>query len=131
MTKRIGFCCKWIDRADQCEGLKPKDDARKYNTGTTTVAWLNRQKREVAEQKLWDLMVQNIEATRLLVERVGDLEPNLRMVRLSSDILPCYTHDSYSGFWRDPTVISYCETAFARVGSIARARDVQIGRAHV
>lgn len=71
-------------------------------------------------------MVQNIEATRLLVERVGDLEPNLRMVRLSSDILPCYTHDAYSGFWRDPTVISYAETAFARVGSIARARDVRL-----
>ena len=88
-TKRIGFCCKWIDSPDQTNGIKPTDDAKKYNTGTTTVAWLNRQPREVAEQKLWDLMVANIESTRLLVERVSELDPHLRMVRLSSDILPC------------------------------------------
>ena len=125
-TKRIGFCCKWIDHPGQTEGIGPKDDAKKYNTGTTTVAWLNRQSREVAEQKLWDLMVQNIEATRLLVERVGELEPSLRMVRLSSDILPCYTHADYSGFWRDPSVVSYAEQGFARVGSIAKARSVRL-----
>jgi len=87
-TKRIGFCCKWIDHPGQTEGIKATDDAKKYNTGTTTVAWLNRQSREVAEQKLWELMVQNIEATRLLVERVGELPEPLRMVRHSSDILP-------------------------------------------
>ena len=73
-TKRIGFACKWIDRPDQVDGIGAKDDARVYNTGATTVTWLNKQSREVAEQKLWDLMVQNIEATRRLVERVGELE---------------------------------------------------------
>ena len=125
-TKRIGFCCKWIDRPDQTEGLKPKDDARKYNTGTTTVRWLNNQSREIAEQRLWDLMQQNIESTRLLVERVSELPEPLRMVRLSSDILPCYTHADYSGFWRDPSVVSYAEQGFARVGAIAQARGVRL-----
>ena len=87
MIKRIGFACKWIDHADQVDGIKPTDDAKALNTGSTTVAWLNRQSQEVAEQKLWDLMVGNIESTRKLVERVGTLDENLRMVRLSSDIL--------------------------------------------
>jgi hypothetical protein len=87
MNKRIGFACKWIDRPDQVDGIKPKDDCKRYNTGTTTVAWLNRQTREVAEQKLWDLMKQNIEATRLLVQRVGELDNGLRMVRLSAEQL--------------------------------------------
>ena len=125
-TPKIGFACKWIDRPDQTEGIKPKDDAKKYNTGTTTVRWLNNQSREAAEQKLWDLMVQNIESTRLLVERVSELPESLRMVRLSSDILPCYTHADYSGFWRDPSVVSYAEQGFARVGSIAKARGVRL-----
>ena len=62
--KRIGFACKWIDEPRQVDGIKPKDDCKKYNTGTTTITWLNKQKREVAEQKLWDLMVQNIQATK-------------------------------------------------------------------
>ena len=126
MTPRIGFCCKWIDRPDQTEGIKPTDDAKQYNTGTTTVAWLNRQTREVAEQKLWDLMVGNIESTRKLVERVSTLDPGLRMVRLSSDLLPCYTHESFADYWRQPDVVSYAETHFARVGDIARNSGVRL-----
>ena len=125
-TPRIGFACKWIDRPDQVNGIKPKDDAKKYNTGTTTVRWLNNQSREVAEQRLWDLMVQNIESTRLLVERVGELEPHLRMVRLSSDILPCYTHADFSGYWMDPSVVLYAEKEFARIGAHARLHGVRL-----
>ena len=98
MTKRIGFACKWIDNVDQVNGIKPTDDAKKYNTGSTTVAWLNKQSRDVAEQKLWDIMVSNIESTRLLVERVGQLDQNLRMVRLSSDLLPVYTQADWAYF---------------------------------
>ena len=126
ITPRIGFACKWIDHPDQVNGIKPKDAAKKYNTGTTTVRWLNNQSREVAEQRLWDLMVQNIESTRLLVERVGELEPHLRMVRLSSDILPCYTHADFSGYWMDPSVVLYCEKEFARIGSHARLHGVRL-----
>ena len=68
MIKRIGFACKWIDGPSQINGIKQKDNCKQYNTGSTTVAWLNRQQKETAEQKLWDLMVQNIESCRLLVE---------------------------------------------------------------
>ena len=126
VTKRIGFACKWIDRPDQVNGIKPTDDAKTYNTGSTTVAWLNRQTTEVAEQRLWDLMVGNIEATRKLVERVGTLDENLRMVRLSSDILPVYTQQDWCGFWRRSDVRTYCERAFGEVGDLARKRSVRL-----
>ena len=124
--KRIGFACKWIDRPDQVNGIKPKDDCKKYNTGATTVAWLNRQSRAAAEQKLWDLMKQNIEATRLLVQRVGELDEELRMVRLSSDILPVYTEASWSYFWRQPDVREYCSRHFSTIGDSARANGVRL-----
>ena len=123
---KIGFACKWIDHADQVNGIKKDDDAKQYNTGTTTVRWLNNQSRDVAEQRLWDLMVGNIEATRKLVERVGTLDPHLRMVRISSDILPVYTHESFSDYWRKPDVVSYADTAFKRVGDLARANGVRL-----
>ena len=126
MVKRIGFACKWIDTPEQVDGIKPKDPAKKYNTGGTTITWLNKQTRDVAEEKLWQLMQQNIEATRLLVERVGNLEPHLRMVRLSSDILPAYTQEDWSYFWQKPDVREYCERHFASVGKIAKQQDVRI-----
>lgn len=125
-TKRIGFACKWIDRPDQVNGIKPTDDAKQYNTGSTTVAWLNRQTKEVAEEKLWDLMVGNIESTRKLIERIGNLDESLRMVRISSDLLPVYTESSWSYFWRKPDVVSYCEQGFGQVGQLARSRGVRL-----
>lgn len=124
--KRIGFACKWIDRPDQVDGIKPKDDCKKYNTGTTTIAWLNRQSKSVAEEKLWDLMKQNIEATKKLVEKIGEQDEHLRMVRISSDILPAYTESSWRYFWQQADVRAYAERAFLQVGEIARNRNVRL-----
>ena len=122
---RIGFACKWIDTPAQVNGIKPKDDAKQYNVGSTTATWL-RNNPTLAEQKLWDLMVQNIESSRKLVERVGNLNEHLRMVRLGSDILPCYTHNEWIDFWRQSDVINYCEKHFSEVGRIARDRNVRL-----
>jgi UV DNA damage endonuclease len=126
MVKRIGFACKWIDGPSQIDGIKQKDNCKQYNTGSTTVAWLNRQTRDVAEQKLWDLMVGNIEAIRKLVSLVGEQDESLRMVRLSSDILPVYTEPTWGRYWRNPDVRAYCEREFKRVGDIAREKNVRL-----
>ena len=126
MIKRIGFACKWIDHPNQVDGIKPTDDCKKYNTGATTVAWLNRQTKDVAVDKLWSLVKQNIESTRLLIERVGNLDDELRMVRLSSDILPVYTEPTWCWFWRQADVQAYASKHFKQVGDIARARNVRL-----
>ena len=127
MTKRIGFACKWIDYPHQAvDGIKPKDDCKKYQTGTTTVSWLKRQPRDVAEQRLWDLMKNNIESARLLVEKISGLDQSLRMVRIGSDILPVYTEPTFGYFWKKPDVIAYCERHFAEVGALARKHDVRL-----
>ena len=126
MTKKIGFACKWIDHAGQVDGIKPKDDAKKYQTAGTTVAWLNRQTKDVAEQKLWDIMEQNLASAKLLVERVGQLEENLRMVRLGSDMLPVYTEPTWSYFWRRPDVMDRCSRGFSDIGDVARRLGVRL-----
>ncbi len=126
MTKRIGFACKWIDRPDQVDGIKPKDECKIYNTGATTVSWLNRQSQNVAEEKLWDLVKGNIESTRKLVERVGTLDENLRMVRLSSDILPVYTEPRWKFFYGLSDVQAYCERGFKQIGDVARSNSVRL-----
>ncbi len=126
MIKRIGFACKWIDNPAQVDGIKSTDPAKIYNTGSTTVAWLNRQTQDVAVDKLWALAKQNIESTRLLVEKVGSLDENLRMVRLSSDILPVYTQSDWRWFWQRSDVRDFCQREFARVGDVARKNNVRL-----
>ena len=123
---KLGFACKWIDHAGQVDGIKPTDNARQYNVGSTTVAWLKRQSEQVAEEKLWDLMKGNIESVRKLVEKVGTLDDRFRMVRLGSDILPVYTQRDYSYFWRLSDVRAYMEKEFARVGDLARSTNVRL-----
>ena len=123
---KIGFACKWIDTPDQIDGIKPKDDCKQYNTGSTTVAWLSRQTKDVAEQKLWDLMVQNIESVNKLVTKVSTLDEQLRMVRISSDLLPVYTQRDWCYFWRRADVVAYLEKNFAPIGEKARKSNVRL-----
>ena len=125
-VKRIGFACKWIDNPQQVNGIKATDECKKYNTRSTTVAWLNRQTKDDAVAKLWELMEYNVESIKLLVEKVGSLNENSRMVRLSSDILPVYTQQDWSWFWRLPDVRSYLEREFRKVGVMARTIDVRL-----
>jgi UV damage endonuclease UvdE len=126
MNAKIGFACKWIDDASQVDGIGPKDDARKYSTGTTTIAWLGRQSVEVAEQKLYDLVKQNLQNTLNLVTKVSTLPIGLRMVRLSSEILPVYTHANWSYFYKRADVISILEYGFAKIGLVARTAGVRL-----
>lgn len=115
---RIGFCCKYLDAAGETVPA--------LNTRTTTVAWLNRQTREVAEQRLWEIMEHNIQSIYNLVNVVGDQPPALRMVRLSSDILPVYTEPTWRYFWQTNGTKNYAVEKFARVGELARRKDVRL-----
>ena len=59
-VQRIGFACKYM-HPDQTQKKKVLEEIqRPLNTRSTTVQWLNRQTRDVAEERLWDLMVHNI-----------------------------------------------------------------------
>ena len=124
--KRIGFACKYM-HPDQTQKKKLLEEIqRPLNTRSTTVQWLNRQTRDVAEERLWDIMVHNIQSYYNLIEYVGDLPNELRMVRLGSDVLPVYTQHEWSYFWKRSDVVSYCESHFARVGALAKERDVRL-----
>jgi len=124
--KRIGFACKYM-HPDQMQKKKLLEEIqRPLNTRSTTVQWLNRQTRDVAEERLWDIMVHNIASYKRLIEYVGSLPPELRMVRLGSDVLPVYTQRDWSYYWQRPDVVQYAEREFAKVGEAARALDVRL-----
>ncbi len=119
---RIGFACKF-STVDPKKGVQSVPE---LNTGGTTITWLGRQRREVAEQKMWDTMEKNITHTHNLVKKISTLEPGLRMVRLTSDMLTAFTHDKWSEFYKKPDVINRMEKLFGEVGETARANDVRL-----
>jgi UV DNA damage endonuclease len=125
--KRLGFCCKYMD-PDQSQPKKILEERqRPLNTRSTTATWLKRQTKQVAEAKMLELSLHNIESYRKLIEYVGTLPENLRMVRLGSDCLPCFTERSLSYYYRDPGIQQILADSFSRVGATARRLDVRIG----
>jgi UV DNA damage endonuclease len=125
-AKKIGFACKYM-HPDQNQPKRVLEELqRPLNTKATTVAWLNRQTREVAEERLWEIMLHNTESARRLVEYVSTLPEDLRMVRLGSDILPVYTEPSWSYFWHRLDVIDAMVPRFATIGELARRTGVRL-----
>lgn len=119
--KKIGFACKYVTMTSK--GVEP---VKELNMGATTVAWLSRQSTQVAEQKLWDIVVQNLTATFNLIKRVGTLDEHLRMVRIGSDVIPMYTHDLYRSFWQDPSRIRFIEQKLSEIGQFAKSANIRL-----
>lgn len=120
--KRLGFACK-LSVFDQKKGVIA---VPQYNTTTTTVSWLNRQTPGIAEERLWTIMRYNLHSLANLVLEVGSWTPELRMVRLPSDILPVYTEPTWSYFWKLTDVRDYVKLKLEEIGKMARRLDVKL-----
>jgi len=122
---QIGFCCKWLNDPTECGGMKVNAVDRDLNGRSTTMRWL-REHRNEAEQRQWDIMNHNARAAALMIERVGLLPPNRRMVRLGSEMLQGYTHEEWIPFWKQKDVQDHCARIFAPVGEAARKYGVRL-----
>jgi UV DNA damage repair endonuclease len=121
-TKRIGFACKWAEINKKGEIAS----AEGLNTGGTTLAWANRNKRSLVEEKIIDVAKTNILNTHALVKKVAALPEPLRMLRITSDMFSFYTHDDYKDFWHRPDIQSSLERWMAPVGETARQNNVRL-----
>ena len=120
--KRIGFACKFSEINSKGEVVSVPE----LNTGGTTLAWAKRQTRSVAEDKVMEVAKRNITHTHNLVKKVASLDPELRMVRLTSDMLSFYTEPSWKDFWQTTDVQNELAKMFAPIGETARANDVRL-----
>ena len=120
IVKRIGYACKTVELS-----RKGAESIPDLNTRTTTMRWL-RENKHRAEDRLWELMKHNIQSVYQMVKQVSQQIPALRMVRISSDILPGYTEPNWRDFWRQTDVQNYAASQFQLVGSLARDCDVRI-----
>lgn len=120
--QRLGFACKF-SLNDPAKGVISEAD---LNTKITTVAWLKRQSRAVAEKKIEELVAHNLSSVHKLVERVGKQVDSLRMVRISSDLLPVYTEPTFGYVYGSSTFRNYIEAKFSVIGDLARKNNVRL-----
>jgi len=122
---RFGFCCKWLNDPTECGGMKVNAKDRDLNGRSTTMRWL-REHPEQAEQRQWDIMNHNAAAALKMVERVGSLDPHLRMVRLGSEMLQGYTEPNWIAWWQQQDVQDHLAKIFRPIGDRARELGVRL-----
>lgn len=123
---RVGFACKYM-HPDQTQKPKIlKEVQSQYSERSTTITWLNAQKQSVAEDKLWFCTDTNWQNAYRLIEFVGSLPMNQRMVRLGSNMMPAYTHADWSWFYKRTDVREMAARGWSKVGELAKALDVRV-----
>ena len=126
MTGKIGFACKYMHHDQTVKKKLLEEIQRPLNTRATTVAWLDNQPRDVAVERIHDIVDHNTKSVERLVEYVGSLDKNYRMVRLGSDVLPMYTHPKWKFVYADNELQNLIQSRLQKVGKIARASGIRL-----
>ena len=123
---KIGFACQYRhpERGLSVSALKLIEGP--FNPRTTTLRWMDGVSPQTARDKLLDVITHNLEAQLRLIAYVATLPATLRMLRLSSDLLPFYSHPKVRGFYQDPAIQRLLEQPFAAIGSLARSADIRL-----
>jgi UV DNA damage repair endonuclease len=119
-TPRLGFCCKYLPE----DGAA--DVARQMNTMTVTMTYLGRQDATAAYDKLLAVVSHNLEAVTRQIMHVAGRPKLERLHRMSSDLLPGYTHASCQQLYRDHDLRNLIEIKLARAGQLAREHGVRL-----
>ena len=125
MTRRFGFCCKWLNDRSEFGGMKVNAKDRNLNGRSTTMRWLREHKDE-AEQRQWDIMNHNSAAAVRMIERVGTLPIERRMVRLGSEMLQGYTEKDWKSWWQQKHIQDHLANIFKPVGEASRKHNVKV-----
>lgn len=113
----LGFACKINESHDT-----QRDDMA---IKSTTISWL-RNNPSRSDKKLQDLMLNNIQVLKRQVEWVAKQPEHLRMFRISSDLLPAYSHDDYMPFYFSVDTQNYLESELSKIGDFARNNKLRL-----
>lgn len=123
---RIGFACKY--KAEELNKTKKeiKEEESFFNTTSTTLMYLNKLSYEEKELKMINIIKHNFIATKNLLNYVSNLPKELHMLRITSDLLPFYTHKDLSFFYKDKTVIDFINKELLEIGDFARKNNIRL-----
>lgn len=123
---RLGFACMYRHphRSLSIKALEAIE--RTFNPRTTTLRWISSTSQDAARAKLFELVQHNLDAQIRLLGYVSELPPMLRMLRLSSDLLPLYSHPSVAPVYRQAGFQALMIKGFAAIGALARELDIRL-----
>lgn len=115
---KIGFACKWQE-PDGSQLLE-------HNTRSTTVTKLAGLKPAERGTYLEGLVQHNTTVTRWHLEQLASQPKHLRMMRLSGDMLPLFTHEAAQAYYASHEFKSAFLKRFAWLGNYARSNSIRL-----
>ena len=123
--KRVGFACKFMhnDRTLKPKMLKEIEGPLNYRG--TTIRWM-REHQEEAQDRVYDIVEHNLNATERLVDYVSTLPLSQRMLRIGSDMLPAYTEATFGHLTKTNYITDMIATKLSNIGNKARLNNVRM-----
>ena len=123
--KRVGFACKFMhnDRTLKPKMLKEIEGPLNYRG--TTIRWM-REHQEEAQDRVYDIVEHNLNATERLVDYVSTLPLSQRMLRIGSDMLPAYTEANFGHLTKTNYITDMIATKLSNIGDKARLNNVRM-----
>ena len=108
--------------------LKPKmlkEIEGPLNYRGTTIRWM-REHQEEAQDRVYDIVEHNLNATERLVDYVSTLPLSQRMLRIGSDMLPAYTEATFGHLTKTNYITDMIATKLSNIGDKARLNNVRM-----
>ena len=123
--KRVGFACKFMhsDRTLKPKMLKEVEQPLNYRG--TTIKWL-RENQDLAQERVYDIVEHNLNATERLVDYVASLPLSQRMLRIGSDMLPAYTESNFGHLTKTNYITDMIAGKLSSIGDKARQTGVRL-----
>jgi len=123
--KRVGFACKFMhnDRTLKPKMLKEIEGPLNYRG--TTIRWM-REHQEEAQDRVYDIVEHNLNATERLIDYVSTLPLSQRMLRIGSDMLPAYTEATFGHLTKTNYITDMIAGRLSSIGDKARANNVRM-----
>ena len=123
--KRVGFACKFMhsDRTLKPKMLKEVEQPLNYRG--TTIKWL-RENQDLAQERVYDIVEHNLNATERLVDYVASLPLSQRMLRIGSDMLPAYTESNFGHLTKTNFITDMIANKLSNIGDKARQNGVRL-----
>jgi UV DNA damage endonuclease len=123
--KRVGFACKFMhnDRTLKPKMLKEIEGPLNYRG--TTIRWM-REHQEEAQDRVYDIVEHNLNATERLIDYVSTLPLSQRMLRIGSDMLPAYTEANFGHLTKTNYITDMIATKLSNIGDKARLNNVRM-----
>lgn len=125
INKRVGFACKFMHHDRTLKPKMLKEIEGPLNFRGTTIRWM-REHLDEAQERVYDIVEHNLNATEYLIDYVSTLPLPQRMLRMGSDMLPAYTEKNFGHLTKTNYITDRIASRLSTIGDKARKNDVRL-----